>query len=334
MVTSYLDPSPAWPVKHWQTWSWIVLVVDKWAIEGRSWGTCVSWFHFKLHSQKLTQLPPWLAVERMIENSQQAGVGNPLQSAFTTQHRQSSFFVLGRMACTSETLLGCVQILLEEIAVGRRLPASLEDEGDLEQSIRLRRSPLFCASGWLLMNIKWMFPVCAVTVMRKADKLFKLLLFVELRESKLWETYWGCLWISPPALGSGGVTSPMLCELSQRLPVLPPSQGSLVWGKFFVPSSSSLAFSLPALPYCLFFSDTGNQTQGFTHARQELYHWAFSQPESTCSVTKGKAHARGSGGEGISGWGTLVLSQEEDTWCSVHFWAGHSVSGEKAPIFG
>lgn len=75
MVTSYVDPSPAWPVKHWQTWSWIVLVVDKWAIEGCSWGTCVSWFPFKLHSQELTQLPPWLAVERTIENSQQAGLG-------------------------------------------------------------------------------------------------------------------------------------------------------------------------------------------------------------------------------------------------------------------
>lgn len=57
---------------------------------------------------------------------------NPLQSAFTTQHRQSLFFILGRMACTSAMLLGCGQILLEEIAVVGSLAASLEDEGDLE----------------------------------------------------------------------------------------------------------------------------------------------------------------------------------------------------------
>lgn len=72
------------------------------------------------------------------------------------------------------------------------------------------------------------------------------------------------------------------CEVSQRLLIWPPCWGSLVGGKYFAPFSFFSPFPPPTSPPIVpSFFDIGNWTQGFTHARQELYHWATAQPENT-----------------------------------------------------
>lgn len=155
----------------------------------------------------------------------------------------------------------------------------------------------------------------AATVMRKADELFKLLLFVGLSESKLWETYWGCLWISLPALGSGEShhqawgpcwalwIKPKMASSAPfpRKPGLRKILCLFLFLSCFSPPSS--------LPHCLSFLTLGTEPRASLMLRQELYHWPVSQPE-TIPVTKGKVCVWG--GEvnvgTFPGGGYLILS--------------------------
>lgn len=183
------------------------------------------------------------------------------------------------------------------------------------------------------MNINWVFPVCQLPLWweRRMSCLncCCLLGWVSLSCENLIGAvceYHRQPWGRGSHITRAGAHAG-LCELSQRLPVLPPSQESLVWGKFFVPSFFLSCFPPPSsFPYCLSFLTLGTEPRASLMLRQELYHWAVSQPETT-PVTKGKVC--------VCVWGECWRFPRRRILDAQFIWGqGTACQGRKCPSLG